>query len=260
MPQKGLAPRYELARYSSVLQAAIGGIASEYLTDASQDKAGQQATKIRLEFLEPFRRDTDLAATIIGVIVAAVGVILATYIGFLSLKTQTSPVTVTKKLLQNVANGSSSVGPSVTSNGISVALSNIALNNDQLEPQLNVSNTTAVRVYLLDVRTDEGQQAILGSGIQVNGPAPSGIPFCNGTNAGVCLGNNIALREFTPVDPGASIPIALQYKATQPLPRSDTLSFSLVLLARFATATDPSDAGAAQALRFNFLQKPFSPK
>ena len=141
-----------------------------------------------------------------------------------------------------------------SSGGLAASLVDVVVRREQITAQVVLVNNTAGRIYLLDARVDDGQRAFLGSGANVADPFPAGIPFCNGS-FGDCISNpnNMVLEKFTYIEPGDSLGAALKYNVLQPFDHADTISFGLVLIARYSRPNaDPTEVGPPRQLRFNF--------
>jgi hypothetical protein len=144
---------------------------------------------------------------------------------------------------------------SVHSNGLTASLINFVVGSDELTPEIVLTNDTKTRVYLLDV-FNVAERGFLGSGQQTDFPRVVGLPTCGYDYTG-CDHMWTDLGVFATLEPGNSLAVSLKYGGLKPFHSVDTFSFSLVVLARFASSPeDPSDIGSSTKAVFNF---PFVP-
>ena len=152
----------------------------------------------------------------------------------------------------------------VNSSGITAEVVGVAYSATQslISVQIILKNTSNVRIYLQDAQNDPTQNAFLGSGQNFNSPNVNGLPSCGNTYS-VCAGTSwmISIDKFSYIDPGSFLSVALAYNTSQPPANSDTISFSLTMLARFARSNiddSPNDAGSVQEITLAFPQLSFS--
>jgi hypothetical protein len=152
----------------------------------------------------------------------------------------------------------------VASSGITAEVVGVAYNatQEQVSVQILLKNTSNVRIYLQDAQTDSTQNAILGSGQGLTSPYVDGLPFCN-NNYFQCSGNenSTEIGNFSYIDPGSVLAVALRYNASQPPSNPDTVSFSLTMLARFAKSdadNSPDDAGEVREITLPFADISFA--
>jgi hypothetical protein len=143
---------------------------------------------------------------------------------------------------------------SANSMGVEAEQVAVVPNQNHLSAQFVLKNTNNVRVYILNARTDDSQIAFLASGEHLNAPFPAGVPFCNSSYSQcVANPNDITIDKFSYIEPGDSIPIAMQYSVSQKVPAHDTISFSVTFVAKFAkSGSTPDDVGPAKRLTFPF--------
>jgi hypothetical protein len=148
---------------------------------------------------------------------------------------------------------------SVQSSNLTVLISKIIVNQNNVSIQFVAKNDTKGRVYLRDALLDQSQYAFLGSGAQLNYPqSVVGINYCEGS-VNQCNNSEDAanLNDYSYIDPGEDTGFMIVYRAPNPISTGDTISFCLVLVAKFASPTgDPTQPGGPQGVRFNF---PFTP-
>jgi hypothetical protein len=142
----------------------------------------------------------------------------------------------------------------VHSNGLSASLLDLIVTNSEITPEILVKNDTRTRVYLTDPVYDKGQLGFLGSGQQTSVPIVSGIPSCLGDfeTCAVTYPNNMELSKLSYIEPGDTLAISLKYSNLKPFNSSDTFSFSLTLIARFAKLGVGSEANEPMQVRFSF--------
>jgi hypothetical protein len=160
------------------------------------------------------------------------------------------------------------IGPpslqTIASSGITAEAVGVAYNatQSQVSVQILLKNTSNVRIYLQDAQTDSTQNAILGSGQGLISPNVDGLPSCN-NNYSECSGseNSTAIANFSYIDPGSVLAVALRYNASQPPSNPDTVSFSLTMLARFAKSdvdNSPDDAEEVREITLPFADISFT--
>lgn len=143
----------------------------------------------------------------------------------------------------------------VQTDGISVTVSGIVINQNSITVQFVVTNNRRARAYLTDARSDDSQKAFLGSGTHLNHPMIASFNSCN-SSASQCIGNPndmSDLNKFSYLEPGGSSTLGFEYSTQTQANDSDTISFSVALIARFAeVGGDQSHAGRPQPLQFGF--------
>ena len=75
---------------------------------------------------------------------------------------------------------------SAQTEGIAFAVSDIVINQNNVTVQFKVTNNRKARVYLTDARTDDSQNAFLGSSVHLSFPAVANFTFCN-SSAAQCI-------------------------------------------------------------------------
>lgn len=144
------------------------------------------------------------------------------------------------------------------SSGLTVTISKVSVQQKKIILQFIVTNNTHARVYLRNALFEQSQKGFLGSGEQLNWPSSAAIEFC-GENVTICLRSPDTndLNKYSYIEPGDFTAFGFTYSANSPVSESDTISFSVVMIARFASPDgDPAQAGPPQTLRFNFPYVP----
>jgi hypothetical protein len=156
---------------------------------------------------------------------------------------------------------------SASSSGLTADVVGVAYNasQNQLSAQIIIKNTNNVRVYVEDTTVDSTQTAFLGSGQSAGQPTVNGLPSCDNTYAMCSNSNssNTAIDNFSYIDPGNVLAVALQYNISQPPSNPDTISFSLTMMARFAKSdvdNSPDDVGPVREITLAFPFLSFSQK
>ena len=125
---------------------------------------------------------------------------------------------------------------SAQTEGVAVAVSGIVINPHNINVQFVITNNRKARVYLTDARTDDSQNAFLGSGVHLSYPAVANFNFCNSSSA-QCISNpneTSDLNKLTYIEPGNSTALSFSYNTFSPVNENDTISISAALIARFA--------------------------
>jgi hypothetical protein len=160
-------------------------------------------------------------------------------------------------------NGSSDLG-SASSSGLIAKVMAVAYTQDRVSIEIVIKNTNTMRVYLEDAQDDNSQKAFLGSGENLNPPMPEGISFCDDDYATCILKPSyIDIQKFSYIEPNGVLGLMMQYQANQKPSNPDTISFSVVLMARFARSDaddSPDDAGSIREVTFSFPFLSFSPE
>lgn len=161
--------------------------------------------------------------------------------------------------IASAQSGSSGIR-SASSSGLTAEVVGVAYAQNQVSIEIIIKNSNNFRVYVTDARTDGSQEGFLGSGGTLNSPFPKGIPYCNSDYADCATNQSeTAIRKFSYIEPGSSVGVDMQYSSQQPPSHSDTISFSVTLMARFAKSDADSsadDAGQVREVTFPF---PFIP-
>jgi hypothetical protein len=160
------------------------------------------------------------------------------------------------------AQNSSPEVKSDASSGITATISKIIVNQAKVNIQFVITNNTKGRVYIEDVSGDQNQLGFLGSGYQFNNhPQVLGLEQCTGTVSECTSAESSEndIDNYSYIEPGEFLSCMFTYQADSPVSNNDTLSFSMVLMAKFSTPdTDPTQAGSVNILRFNFPFVPLS--
>jgi hypothetical protein len=146
------------------------------------------------------------------------------------------------------------------SSGVTVTISKVAVQQRKIILQFVATNNTQARVYIRDAHFEQSQKAFLGSGEQLNWPTTVAIETCDGPVTQCLQPPNVNdLNRFSYMEPGDFTALGLTYEANSAVNESDTISFSVVVIARFATPNgDPAQAGPPKVIRFNFPYVPLS--
>jgi hypothetical protein len=137
---------------------------------------------------------------------------------------------------------------------VTVAISKVAVEHTKIVIQFVASKQIKARVYLRDALTEQSQIAFLGSGEQLRYPQVVGIELCRlpVTGCVVPLEAN-DLNKYSYIEPDEFTAFGFTYQANSPVSENDTISFSVAMIARYATPSgDPSQAGPPKPIRFNF--------
>jgi hypothetical protein len=140
------------------------------------------------------------------------------------------------------------------SSGVTVAISKVAVQQRKIILQFVATNNTQARVYVRNARFEQSQKAFLGSGEQLNWPSTVAIESCDGPVTQCLQPPNVNdLNRYSYMEPGDFTAFGFTYEASSAVNESDTISFSVVVIARFATPNgDPAQAGPPKVIRFNF--------
>ena len=152
--------------------------------------------------------------------------------------------------------------PSAKSSGISVTIFKTLVEQKKIILQFTATNATTSRVYLRNAQYEASEKALLGSGEQLgNYPSAAGIEQCS-TDVTGCVSNNYHgddLNTYSYIEPGESLSFGFTYEASSPVSDDDTISFSVALIARFASPNgDPDKAGPMKVIRLNFPYTPLT--
>jgi hypothetical protein len=150
-----------------------------------------------------------------------------------------------------------SIQPS-SSSGLTLAVTKVLTQKD-VTIQFIISNTTNGRVYLKSAQSGDIGKAFLGSGAHLNASSAASIETTRNTGPNCLLTQSCTqnLNEFSYIEPDKSLPFSFKYNYNLPIAADDTISFSVVMVARFSKATDgPDHAGDARLVRFNFNAVP----
>lgn len=150
---------------------------------------------------------------------------------------------------------------STQSSGVTVSISKVSVAVKKITLQFIISNQTKARVYLRDALAEASQKAFLGSGERLSGPQIVGLEWCNSSVSG-CITNQGEMNDlskFSYIEPSEFTAGEFEYYADSPVNENDTVSFSVALIARFATPSgDPLQVGLPTPIRFNFPYVPLS--
>jgi hypothetical protein len=143
----------------------------------------------------------------------------------------------------------SSVRPAVSS-GLSIQVTRVVAQKSSVAIQFAATNTSTVRVYVMDSRGDEVQKGFLASGEHLNPPTTAGIQPTNGRDASGCASTPICsqnLDAYSYIEPGVMVPFSLTYSLPSSASPSNAISMSLAFVVR--TARGGSDSGQADSPR-----------
>lgn len=144
------------------------------------------------------------------------------------------------------------------SSGLTVSISKVIVSQSKIFLQFIATNNTGGRVYLQDA-PDDAQEAFLGSGPKLDGPRTVGIEMCGSASAAYCIEQTVGsdLSKYSYIEPSEFMSFSFEYRADSTVSDSDTISLSVVLIARFSAANgDPSQAGPMKVVRFNLPYVP----
>jgi hypothetical protein len=143
---------------------------------------------------------------------------------------------------------------SKSSSGLTLSVIKSNASQNQITLQFNLENKTKARIYVRNAILDE--KAFLGSGPQLPIPQSlAGIESCSGSVSQCVLSDYGALdlNKYSYIEPGGAIAFSFKYIAAIPVQGTDTLSFSVALVARLTKPNaDPTIADPPQQIRFNF--------
>ena len=160
------------------------------------------------------------------------------------------------------ANPVGAAAQSVSASGLTVSVTMTLVQQQKVVLQFAVANDLSSRVYLRDADGDESQRARLGSGQQLFAPIMSGLDGCASMFAVQCITQLAAAQDinrYSYIEPGKFISFSFTYQASAPVSESDTISFQIALVGRFASpGHDPTQPGQPQVIPFPFNDVPLN--
>jgi len=155
-----------------------------------------------------------------------------------------------------VACGGASAAPAPGANpsSLTVAISKIAVNQREMTLQFSMKNNSKGRAHVLIAVADRKLYGFLGSGEQLGSfPRVSGINACSSPLQNCSSMPYVRdLSHFGSIEPNDLTAFSLTWTAQSPVSDKDTFSFTVPIVARFSSESDPEQAGGAKALLFNF--------